>query len=341
MFLRASTPIPLAPAGTAQIDAAQQRSELFDRDLKSPRARFTTGDGIAAFFQALGPDRESISVPIEDLEPVSSLVQEQIQMAGEGIQLEMIAHQRVQPIEAPAHVARAQTQVHAHAGRRVNHGRNASSTSRSVAASTPLAMRSRSPLASSNSSGAVLATVFSSANCTGSETDSAHTPSLNVRQRDLSTNSLLGATLANSGAATATTPIAAIGIAHQRCARAGARTPGGASVTISDCVSITDVTTAAGWVVGLAIVALIAIGWRKPARATADVARARRPLRAPTGAELHELQAPLYTPTSIWRRIWSLVASSALAVWLGAVTATVLGFASAWIVITLTSMLKR
>ena len=40
MFLRASAPIPLAPAGTAQIDAAQQRSEFFDRDLKSPRARF-------------------------------------------------------------------------------------------------------------------------------------------------------------------------------------------------------------------------------------------------------------------------------------------------------------
>lgn len=89
-------------------------------------------------------------------------------MAGERIQLEMIAHQRMQSVEAAPHVARAQAQVHAHAGRQVHHGRKASNTRRSVAASTPLAIRSRSPLASHNSSGAALATVFSSANCTGS-----------------------------------------------------------------------------------------------------------------------------------------------------------------------------
>jgi hypothetical protein len=68
-------------------------------------------------------------------------------MAGERIQLEMITRQRMQSVEASPHVARTQAQVHAHAGQQVHHGRNASSTRRSVA---------------------VLATVFSSANCTGS-----------------------------------------------------------------------------------------------------------------------------------------------------------------------------
>jgi hypothetical protein len=51
----------------------------------------------------------------------------------------------VQPIEAPAHVARVQTQVHAYAGRQVDHPRTASNTIRNVAASTWLPIRSRSP----------------------------------------------------------------------------------------------------------------------------------------------------------------------------------------------------
>ena len=41
------------------------------------------------------------------------------------------------------------------------------------------------------------------------------------------------------------------------------------------------------------------------------------------------------------RRVWSVVASSVLAVWVGAVLATVLGFGIAWAVITLTQMLKQ
>jgi hypothetical protein len=110
---------------------------------------------------------------------------------------------------------------------------------------------------------------------------------------------------------------------------------------MSDCVSITEVTTAAGWIAGLAIVALVATGWRKTARATADPARARRPHRAPTGVEVTELKAPFNSRTRWWRRAWSVVAGSVLAVWVGAVAATALGFGVAWVVITLTSMLKK
>jgi hypothetical protein len=106
-------------------------------------------------------------------------------------------------------------------------------------------------------------------------------------------------------------------------------------------MDITQVTTAAGWMAGLAIVALIATGWRKPARATADPARAWRPSRAPVGVELKEVRAPAATRTRWWRRLWSVVASSVLAVWVGAILATVVAFGLAWTVITLTDMLKQ
>ncbi len=121
----------------------------------------------------------------------------------------------------------------------------------------------------------------------------------------------------------------------------GARTAGGGPVTLSDCVSITEVSTAAGWIAGLAIVALIATGWRKPARATADPARARWLRRPPTGIELSAVKAPFDSPTRWWRRLWAVIASSVLALWVGAIVATTVAFGVAWIVITLTGMLKK
>jgi len=106
-------------------------------------------------------------------------------------------------------------------------------------------------------------------------------------------------------------------------------------------VNITEVTTAAGWIAGLAIVALIAAGWRKPARATADPARARRPQRAPLGVPVAELEAPLSRRTPIWRRIWAIVAGSAMALVLGVVFATIIGYGAAWMVIRLSDLLRQ
>lgn len=135
--------------------------------------------------------------------------------------------------------------------------------------------------------------------------------------------------------------MAASGIAHIRWRREGARSPLGRLGTMSDCVSITEVTTAAGWIAGLAIVALIAAGWRKTARATADPARARDPGAAPWGVEVMAGPTQFERPTRWYRRVWSVVAGSVLGVWLGAVVATILGFGVAFAVITLTHMLKR
>ena len=88
--------IPLAPGGAAQIDATQQRSELFHADLKTPRAGFCRGNRVGALFQTFRPDGEPVPIPVQNLETISSLVGEQLKMAGERIQLEMIPHQRVQ-----------------------------------------------------------------------------------------------------------------------------------------------------------------------------------------------------------------------------------------------------
>ena len=163
----------------------------------------------------------------------------------------------------------------------------------------------------------------------------------NSVQRGLSMNAVLGIVVATIGAKTATTPSAASGRAHRRCLREGAASCGTGSITISCSVNVSELTTAAGWIAGLAIVALIASGWRKPARATVDHARA--PLERGTSrpAQLVEQRAPLVEHTTFWRRVWSGVASGGLALWVGAVTATVIAFGGAWIVITLTDMLKK
>jgi hypothetical protein len=106
-------------------------------------------------------------------------------------------------------------------------------------------------------------------------------------------------------------------------------------------VSNTEVTSAAAWIVGLAILAMVAAGWRKPARVTADRARARLPQLARRGVAMEELQAPLYRGAPWWKRLWSIVAGSAMGLVLGGVLATVVGAGSAFVVIALTRMLKQ
>ena len=106
-------------------------------------------------------------------------------------------------------------------------------------------------------------------------------------------------------------------------------------------MNVTELTTAAGWIAGLAIVALIASGWRKPARAAANPVRAHIRRGIPDRANAGDVKAPLAERTPLWRRVWAVVASGGLALWVAAVTATVIAFGTAWIVITLTDMLKQ
>jgi len=106
-------------------------------------------------------------------------------------------------------------------------------------------------------------------------------------------------------------------------------------------VSITQVTTYSGWLVGLAIAALIATGWRRTVRASADLERARRQQAVREAIELSEERAPLDAPVPWLRKVWSALAGFGLAIWVGAAAATVIAFGMAFLVITLTNMLKK
>lgn len=134
-------------------------------------------------------------------------------------------------------------------------------------------------------------------------------------------------------------PSSTIGTAHHRWRRDGARTGAGGAGTISLAVSLTDVTTASAWIAALAIVALIATGWRKPARATVPVPRARNGAHRRVPVEVEPIAVRPYRRTPLWRRIWAVVAASTLTAVTGAVLAIALSAAVAYVVITLTDML--
>ena len=101
-------------------------------------------------------------------------------------------------------------------------------------------------------------------------------------------------------------------------ARRGARRGcGGGGGTIVVVVSVTDLTTQAAWMAGLAIVVLLLAGWRKNARAAAQIPRSEPTRRKWVPIGVAETTAPLYKRPSIFRRIWAIVASSGLAIVIG------------------------
>ena len=133
-------------------------------------ARFGERHRIGAFFQPLGPHREPIAIPVQDLYAVLAPVREHEQMPGKCIQLHRAGDQRVQAVEAATHVTRRRAQVHANTRRQVDHAcsRSTASTSRSVAAS--VGIRRRSPRASISSirvASSVAGFASTSANVTG------------------------------------------------------------------------------------------------------------------------------------------------------------------------------
>lgn len=106
-------------------------------------------------------------------------------------------------------------------------------------------------------------------------------------------------------------------------------------------VSLTDLTTQAAWMAGLAIVALVFAGWRKNARAAPRTPRGEPILRRPwVPVEVAERTAPLYKRPGPLRRLWAVVAGSALAIVIGTVLAIVTAFAVGYLVITMTDLLK-
>ncbi len=93
---------------------------------------------------------------------------------------------------------------------------------------------------------------------------------------------------------------------------------------------------------GLAVLALVFAGWRKNARAVPKLPRREPILRRrwePIG--IAESTVPLYKRPGPIRRVWAIVASSAIAVVLGVVIAITVSFGLAYVVTTLTDLLKQ
>ncbi len=93
---------------------------------------------------------------------------------------------------------------------------------------------------------------------------------------------------------------------------------------------------------GLAILALVLAGWRKNARATVRTPRGEPILRRQWDpVPIAETTTSLYKRAGVLRRLWAAVASSTIAIAIGAVLAVVIAFGSALLVITLTDLLKQ
>lgn len=93
---------------------------------------------------------------------------------------------------------------------------------------------------------------------------------------------------------------------------------------------------------GLALLALVLAGWRKTARAVPRIPRSEPVIRrrwVPIG--IAETTAPLYKRPGLVRRLWALVASSGIAIVIGAVLATTIAYGLAYVVTTLTDLLKQ
>ncbi len=121
----------------------------------------------------------------------------------------------------------------------------------------------------------------------------------------------------------------------------------GAGSIVSGCVSVTlglsieTVTTQAAVILGLAVAALVLVGWRQTARAQP---RSHRGGRIPTRrgpVEVEQAPTTLYRRPGPIRRLLALAASGGITVVTGMMLATIVGFAVAWVVITLTSLLKQ
>ncbi|MFK8025249.1 MAG: hypothetical protein AB8G26_14930 [Ilumatobacter sp.] len=106
-------------------------------------------------------------------------------------------------------------------------------------------------------------------------------------------------------------------------------------------MSVTELTSAAAWMAGLAVLALVLTGWRQNARAVPRSPRAEPKLRRPrVPIGVAETTVPVYRAPNPLRRIWAAVASLGIGVVIGVVSAIVIAFGSAYVVVTLTDLLK-
>lgn len=99
-------------------------------------------------------------------------------------------------------------------------------------------------------------------------------------------------------------------------------------------ISLDLLTVQATWIIGLALIALIAVGWRRPARALPGRDRSR-------AIEVERLPGEPYRRPNLLRRIAAALGAGALAVVIGAVVAVIVAFGAVLLVIGLTGLLDQ
>jgi hypothetical protein len=111
-------------------------------------------------------------------------------------------------------------------------------------------------------------------------------------------------------------------------------------VSVTLALSVDGLTIRAAFIAGLAIVALLLTGWRKPARAEPQTPRG--PLaRERSGVVVDHYDTPQYRRPGVVRRVFALVASGGIGVLTGVLAAIVTSFAIAIAVIWLTNLLQQ
>jgi hypothetical protein len=120
-------------------------------------------------------------------------------------------------------------------------------------------------------------------------------------------------------------------------------------VSVVIALTVAEFTSRAAIIAALAVLALVAAGWRQTARATTRSPRGplealgiRRPGRTePAGTPVERLPTEEHRPPSVLHRLLAVVTTGAIAVTSGAVLAIVLAFAAVLAVIGLTDLLGR
>src|ERR1700722_15018652 len=138
--------VAVSPSGGVQVDAGQERGEIGGGHLDAAGGGMR--DAVGAALEPLGPDGQTITIPVQDLDAIPSLVDEDEEVAGEGIELEGTRDQGGETVEALSHIGRLLGEVHTDGGAQSEHGRSSTTAMswRRVWGSKPGATAIRRPL---------------------------------------------------------------------------------------------------------------------------------------------------------------------------------------------------
>jgi hypothetical protein len=109
----AGVPVPLALPRTAEVDAGEEHGQLRRLEFDAIVAG-GVGQLEGSGFQPLVPDRQAVTVEVEDLEPIPTAVDEEEKMAGQKVLAKAFLDQPGETVEAFSHVGRSGTEEQTH-----------------------------------------------------------------------------------------------------------------------------------------------------------------------------------------------------------------------------------